>query len=114
MATSRKLEFLGSQGAPLAARLDLPEAEPHAYALFARLAGRTFRPVQPIHPSAGLVLDELVARCAEHPAQHLAVAVAGQPGGRNGGVPGRQVRLSSRQRQVKRGRLHLITGRGVR
>ncbi|GAA0907147.1 bifunctional alpha/beta hydrolase/OsmC family protein [Pseudonocardia zijingensis] len=35
MALSRKLEFPGSQGAPLAARLDLPETEPHAYALFA-------------------------------------------------------------------------------
>jgi uncharacterized OsmC-like protein/pimeloyl-ACP methyl ester carboxylesterase len=35
MATSRRLEFPGSQGAPLAARLDLPETEPHAFALFA-------------------------------------------------------------------------------
>jgi pimeloyl-ACP methyl ester carboxylesterase len=35
MVTSQKLEFPGSQGALLAARLDLPEAEPHAYALFA-------------------------------------------------------------------------------
>lgn len=32
---SRRLEFLGSQGAPLAARLDLPETEPRAFALFA-------------------------------------------------------------------------------
>jgi uncharacterized OsmC-like protein/pimeloyl-ACP methyl ester carboxylesterase len=35
MVTSQKLEFPGSQGALLAARLDLPEAEPHAYSLFA-------------------------------------------------------------------------------
>ena len=32
---STKLEFAGSQGALLAARLDLPESEPTAYALFA-------------------------------------------------------------------------------
>ncbi|MBB4684152.1 alpha/beta hydrolase family protein [Amycolatopsis jiangsuensis] len=30
-----RIEFPGSQGAPLAARLDLPEAQPRAYALFA-------------------------------------------------------------------------------
>jgi uncharacterized OsmC-like protein/pimeloyl-ACP methyl ester carboxylesterase len=35
MAISKKLEFPGSQGALLAARLDLPATEPHAYALFA-------------------------------------------------------------------------------
>jgi uncharacterized OsmC-like protein/alpha-beta hydrolase superfamily lysophospholipase len=35
MAVSRKLEFPGSQGSPLAARLDLPDTEPRAYALFA-------------------------------------------------------------------------------
>lgn len=34
-ARSRRLEFPGSQGTPLAARLDLPESEPHTYALFA-------------------------------------------------------------------------------
>ncbi|HEX4249884.1 MAG TPA: bifunctional alpha/beta hydrolase/OsmC family protein [Pseudonocardia sp.] len=32
---SSKLEFAGSQGHPLAARLDLPDSEPTAYALFA-------------------------------------------------------------------------------
>lgn len=32
---SRKIEFRGSQGMPLAARLELPEGEPRAYALFA-------------------------------------------------------------------------------
>ncbi|WP_255917947.1 bifunctional alpha/beta hydrolase/OsmC family protein [Streptomyces humicola] len=32
---SEKLTFVGSQGAPLAGRLDLPESEPGAYALFA-------------------------------------------------------------------------------
>jgi putative redox protein len=32
---STKLEFPGSQGSPLAARLDLPESTPRAYALFA-------------------------------------------------------------------------------
>jgi alpha/beta superfamily hydrolase len=35
MATSERVEFPGSQGAPLAARWDLPETEPHAHALFA-------------------------------------------------------------------------------
>jgi uncharacterized OsmC-like protein/alpha-beta hydrolase superfamily lysophospholipase len=35
MVTSRKLEFPGSQGAPLAGRLHLPGTEPRAYALFA-------------------------------------------------------------------------------
>jgi putative redox protein len=35
MMKSRRLEFAGSQGALLAARLDLPESEPKAYALFA-------------------------------------------------------------------------------
>ncbi|MEV6057018.1 alpha/beta fold hydrolase [Streptomyces sp. NPDC052107] len=32
---SKKVEFTGSQGAPLAARLELPEGKPQAYALFA-------------------------------------------------------------------------------
>ncbi|MFI5605641.1 alpha/beta hydrolase family protein [Amycolatopsis sp. NPDC051903] len=32
---SAKVEFPGSQGTPLAARLELPDGEPHAYALFA-------------------------------------------------------------------------------
>ncbi|QRP45673.1 S9 family peptidase [Amycolatopsis sp. FDAARGOS 1241] len=32
---STKVEFPGSQGTPLAARLELPDGEPHAYALFA-------------------------------------------------------------------------------
>lgn len=35
MARSRRFEFAGSQGSPLAARLDLPDSEPHTYALFA-------------------------------------------------------------------------------
>jgi len=35
MAISKRIEFFGSQGARLAARLDLPEDEPHAMALFA-------------------------------------------------------------------------------
>ncbi len=35
MAHSRKLEFEGSQGAQLAARLDLPAGQPRAYAIFA-------------------------------------------------------------------------------
>ncbi|WP_236796139.1 S9 family peptidase [Amycolatopsis sp. GM8] len=35
MGTSTKIEFPGSQGAPLAARLELPEGEIRAYALFA-------------------------------------------------------------------------------
>ena len=35
MARSRRIEFPGSQGTPLAARLDLPDSEPHTYALFA-------------------------------------------------------------------------------
>jgi putative redox protein len=35
MAQSSRLEFLGSRDAPLAARLDLPDAAPRAYALFA-------------------------------------------------------------------------------
>ncbi|MFG2075191.1 bifunctional alpha/beta hydrolase/OsmC family protein [Nonomuraea maritima] len=33
--TSEKFEFTGSHGVPLAARLDLPESRPRAYALFA-------------------------------------------------------------------------------
>ncbi|MFL6051422.1 MAG: alpha/beta fold hydrolase [Actinoallomurus sp.] len=32
---SKKVEFVGSQGTPLAARLELPEQQPRAYALFA-------------------------------------------------------------------------------
>jgi uncharacterized OsmC-like protein/pimeloyl-ACP methyl ester carboxylesterase len=35
MARSTRLEFPGSQGSALAARLDLPDSEPHTYALFA-------------------------------------------------------------------------------
>lgn len=35
MVGSRRIEFPGSQGSALVARLDLPDAEPHAYALFA-------------------------------------------------------------------------------
>ena len=35
MANSKRIEFPGFQGAKLAARLDLPEGEPHATALFA-------------------------------------------------------------------------------
>ncbi|WP_030985109.1 alpha/beta hydrolase family protein [Streptomyces sp. NRRL WC-3744] len=33
--TSRRVQFTGSQGTPLAARLELPEAVPRAYAVFA-------------------------------------------------------------------------------
>ncbi len=32
----RRIEFTGSSGAQLAARLDLPDTKPRAYALFAR------------------------------------------------------------------------------
>ncbi|MFB9838542.1 alpha/beta hydrolase family protein, partial [Actinoallomurus acaciae] len=35
MTNSRRLEFAGSHGLPLAARLELPEGTPRAYALFA-------------------------------------------------------------------------------
>lgn len=35
MARTRRFEFTGSQGSPLAARLDMPDSEPHTYALFA-------------------------------------------------------------------------------
>ena len=35
MARSEKIEFQGSQGDKLAARLELPTGEPRAYALFA-------------------------------------------------------------------------------
>ncbi len=35
MAISKKVEFMGSQGEELAARLDLPDGEPHAMVLFA-------------------------------------------------------------------------------
>lgn len=35
MTRTRKVEFAGSQGASLAARLDLPDGDVHAYALFA-------------------------------------------------------------------------------